>query len=69
MQELFWDCQGHRGKQYSICSFFVCGNICVRWTQFKRHNRGEKSTPITWIEFKAFLRKNLGKSKSFIGSI
>ena len=29
----------------------------------------EKLTPITWIEFKAFLQKNLGKSKSFVNNI
>ena len=41
----------------------------MRWTQFKYCNRGEELTPITWTEFKAFLQKNLGKSKSFIDSI
>ena len=48
---------------------FLRGNISVRWAQFKRRNRGEELTPITWTEFKAFLRKNLGESKSFVDSI
>ena len=52
-----------------FAAFFLRGNISVRWTQFKCRNRGEKLTPITWIEFKAFLRKNLRKSKSFVNSI
>ena len=39
------------------------------WAQFKYCNRGEELTPITWTEFKAFLRKNLGESKSFVDSI
>ena len=47
---------------------FLCGNISVRWTQFKRRQGGEVA-PITWTEFKAFLRKNLGESKSFVDSI
>ena len=48
---------------------FLHGNINVRWAQFKRCNRGEELTPITWTEFKAFLRKNLGESKSFVDGI
>ena len=48
---------------------FLCGNISMRWAQFKRHNRVEELTPITWTEFKAFLRKNLGESKLFVDSI
>ena len=50
-------------------AFFLRGSISVRWTQYKRHHRGEELTPITWTEFKAFLRKNLGESKSFVDSI
>ena len=49
--------------------FFLRGNISVRWTQYKRHHQGEELTPITWTKFKAFLRKNLGESKSFVDSI
>ena len=50
-------------------AFFLRGNIIVHWAQFKRRNRGEELTPITWTLFKAFLRKNLGESKSFVDSI
>ena len=48
---------------------FLRGNISVRWTQYKRRHRGEELIPISWTEFKAFLRKNLGESKSFVDSI
>ena len=48
---------------------FLRGSISVCWTQYKRRHRGEELIPITWTEFKAFLRKNLGESKSFIDSI
>ena len=37
--------------------------------QYKCRHRGEELTLITWTEFKAFLRKNLKKSKSLIESI
>ena len=52
-----------------LATIFICGNINVRWTQFKRRNRGEELTPITWTKFKAFLQKNLGESKSFVNSL
>ena len=49
--------------------FFFCGSISVCWTQYKRRYRGKELIPITWTVFKAFLRKNLGQSKSFVDSI
>ena len=52
-----------------FAAFFLCGNINMRWTKYKRYHQGEELTPITWTEFKAFLRKNLGVSKSFVNSI
>ena len=48
---------------------FLCGSISVCWTQYKRRYSGEELTPIIWTEFKVFLRKNLGESKSFVDSI
>ena len=52
-----------------FAAIFLRENISVHWTQYKRRHWGEELTPITWIEFKAFLRKNLGESKSFVDSI
>ena len=46
---------------------FFRGSISLRWAQHKR--RHESATPITWPEFKAFLRKDLGNSQAFIDSI
>ena len=51
-----------------FAAFFLCGNISVRWTQFKRC-QDEEVASITWKEFKAFLWKNLGESKSFVDNI
>ena len=56
-------------KRTLFAAFFLCGSISVRWTQYKRRHQGKELTPITWTEFKAFLRKNLGESKSFVNSI
>ena len=55
-------------NQTPFAASFLRGNISVRWTQFKRRRGGEVA-PITWPEFKAFLWKNLGESKSFVNSI
>ena len=37
--------------------------------QTQHNRRHESATPITWSEFKAFLRKDLGSSQAFIDSI
>ena len=46
---------------------FLCGFINLRWAQHKR--RHKSATPITWSEFKAFLRKDLRSFQAFIDSI
>ena len=69
-------CKGHfetagatgNNRTPFVASFFR-GNISVRWMQYKWRQRDEELTPITWTKFKAFLRKNLGESKSFVDSI
>ena len=46
---------------------FLHGSISLRWAQHKcRH---KSATPITWSEFKAFIRKDLRSSQAFIDSI
>ena len=46
---------------------FLRDAISLRWAQHKR--RHERATPITWSEFKTFLRKDLGSFQAFIDSI
>ena len=46
---------------------FLRGTISLRWAQHKR--RHQSATPITWSEFKTFLRKDLGNSQTFIDNI
>ena len=40
-----------------------------RWQQHKAKNAGETDVPLTWEEFKAFLRRSLGESQAFVDSI
>ena len=47
---------------------FFCGNISIRWTQFKRR-QGEEVAPITSVKFKVFLQKNLEEFKLFFDCI
>ena len=66
----YFETAGATGFNWTpFAASFLRGNISIRWAQFKRCNRGEELTPITWTEFKAFLRKNLGESKSFVDNI
>ena len=46
---------------------FLCDSISLRWAQHKR--RHKCATPITWSEFKALFRKDLGSFQVFIDSI
>ena len=46
---------------------FLYGAISLRWAQYKQ--RHKRAIPITWSEFKAFLRKDLGSSQAFIDNI
>ena len=58
-----------RAKQTFFVAFFLCGSISIQWTKYKQRHWGKELTPITWTEFKIFLQKNLGESKSLINSI
>ena len=46
---------------------FLRGAMVQRWHQQKR--RSEAEDPMTWEEFKDFLRKNLGDDRAFANSI
>ena len=46
---------------------FLRGSISLRWAQHK--HRYKSVIPITWLEFKTFLRKDFGSSQAFIDSI
>ena len=66
--ENYFETSGATGMNRTpFAATFLRGAISLRWAQHKR--RHERATPITWSEFKAFLRKDLGSSQAFIDSI
>ena len=40
--------------------------ISFRWQQYKRRHDVDTPVPVTWKEFKAFLRRSLGDSQAFV---
>ena len=58
-----------KANQTSLTAFFLCGNINIYWTKYKHRYQSKEFTSISQTEFKAFLQKNLRKSKSFVNSI
>ena len=66
--EDYFETSGAMGMNHTpFATTFLCGTVSLRWAQHKR--RHKSATPITWSEFKNFLRKNLGDSQAFINSI
>ncbi len=47
---------------------FLRNRINFRWQQHKQKLKAESLVPISWNEFKAFLRKALGDSRAFVDS-
>ena len=59
---------GAKGSnRISFAASFLRGSVVQRWLQHKRQHDG--AAPMTWAEFKAFLRKNLGDSRVFVDGI
>ncbi len=58
---------GH--KCVSFAAGFLKDRILNRWQQHKTRMQRNRLTPVTWDEFKAFLRKSLGESNAFIGHV
>ena len=46
---------------------FLRGTVVQRWQQHKRRSQG--LVPMTWLEFKNFLQKNLGDSRAFVDNL
>ena len=45
---------------------FLRDRISFRWQQYKRRHDANTPVPVTWDEFKAFLRRSLGDSQAFV---
>ena len=66
--ENYFETSGATGmNRIPFTAIFLRGAISIKWAQHKQ--RHKRPTPITWSEFKAFLRKDLGSSQAFIDNI
>ena len=59
--------KGH--KRVLFAALFLQKRINFRWQQHKTRTERDRANPLTWDEFKAFLRKSLGESTAFVNSI
>ena len=61
---------GARGaNRIPFAASFLRDRISFRWQQYKRKQNADSSVPVTWDEFKAFLRRSLGDSRAFVNTI
>ena len=67
-------CKDHSGtagakkpNRIPFSALFLHGSVTPQWFQHKQ--RCDEVVPMTWIEFKDFLQKNLGDSRAFVDSI
>ena len=61
---------GAKGRnRVPFAATFLREQALFRWQQYKAKNAGETDVPLTWEEFKAFLRRSLGESQAFVDSI
>lgn len=62
-----FDTTGSTGPdQTSFAASLLRGRISLRW---HLQQRVEGAAPLSWVEFKAFLKKNLGDSRAFVDAI
>ena len=67
--ENHFDTAGATGSnQTSFAALFLRNRISFLWHQYKLRNQAAESL-LSWVEFKAFLQKNLGDSKAFVDTI
>ncbi len=58
---------GH--KHVPFAAGFLKDRILNRWQQHKTRMQRNRLAPMTWNEFKAFLRKSLGESNAFVDHV
>ena len=59
--------KGH--KRVLFAAFFLKDCIFLRWQQHKTRTERNRATPLSWEEFKTFLRQILGESDAFVGNV
>ncbi len=59
--------KGH--KRVPFAATFLKDRILNCWQQHKARSDCNRAAPLSWDEFKAFLRKSLGESDAFVGHV
>ncbi len=67
-EDHFTICGATGPNRIPFVASFLQDQINFRWQQHKRKLEAESSVPISWDEFKVFLRKALGDSWAFVDS-
>ncbi len=67
-EDHFATCRDTGPNRILFAASFLWDQINFRWQQYKRKLEAESLVPISWDEFKAFLRKTLRDSWAFINS-
>ncbi len=67
-EDHFATCGAIGPNRIPFAASFLRDRINFRWQQHKRKLEAESSVPISWDEFKAFLRRALGDSRAFVDS-
>ena len=58
--------KGH--KRVPFATFFLKDRIHHRWQQHKTRIKRNRAAPLSWEEFKTFLKQSLGESDAFVGN-
>ena len=66
-EDYFETAGAKKPNKIPFAALFLRGLVTHRWLQHKRCYDG--AMPMTWVEFKNFLRKNLGDFRAFVDSI
>ncbi len=56
-------------KRIPFVAGFLKDRIWNWWQQYKTRMQRNRLAPMTWDEFKPFLRKSLGESNAFAGHV
>ncbi len=59
--------KGH--KRVLFAASFLKSGILHRWQQHKTRTKRKWAVPLSWEEFKAFLKQSLGESDPFVGNV
>ncbi len=59
--------KGH--KRVSFAASFLKDRILFRWQQHKNRIKRDRAASPSWEEYKAFLRRSLGESTTFVDNI